>query len=141
MKNNNLNIPNSFYRISVKALILDEKKRFLLTLEDNGAWELPGGGLDFNETSQECLIREIKEEMGIDVISINKNPSYFITVQHSKGKHWIANIVYEVVVKNLNFTPSDECVEARFFNKEEALKEKLFPNVTEFIKLYNPNSH
>ncbi len=42
-------IPNNFYRTSVKALILDDKKRFLLLLEKKGLWELPGGGLDFGE--------------------------------------------------------------------------------------------
>jgi 8-oxo-dGTP pyrophosphatase MutT (NUDIX family) len=41
------NIPNCFYRVSIKALVLDEQGRFLLCREDNGKWELPGGGLDF----------------------------------------------------------------------------------------------
>jgi 8-oxo-dGTP diphosphatase len=46
-----LNIPECFYRVSVKALILDDKKRFLLIREGNGFWSLPGGGLDFGENS------------------------------------------------------------------------------------------
>lgn len=59
----NQQIPNCFYRISIKALILDEEKRFLLVKEDNGLWELPGGGLDFKENPQEGIKREMKEEM------------------------------------------------------------------------------
>lgn len=35
-------VPNCFYRISVKALILNDEGKFLLTKEDNGLWELPG---------------------------------------------------------------------------------------------------
>ncbi|MEI6627510.1 MAG: NUDIX hydrolase, partial [bacterium] len=103
-------IKNHFYRISIKALILDNKKRFLLTLENNGLWELPGGGLDFYEKPLECLIREIKEETGLKITKINKQPSYFLTAPHSNGQYWICNILYEVKVKNLNFRPSNECM-------------------------------
>ncbi len=134
------NIPDCFYRISVKALILDDEKRFLLTFENKGLWEFPGGGLDFGEKPAEGLVREIKEEMGLEVTHINERPSYVLTLQHSSGV-WICHILYEVRVKDLNFTPSDECVELRFFTKEEALKEKLFSNVIEFTKIYNPDSH
>lgn len=141
IKNNISNLPDHFYRVSVKALILDDKKRFLLTLENKGLWELPGGGLNFDEKPQACLIREIKEEMGLDVVHINERPSYFFTALHRSGQWWICNAVYEAKVKSLNFTPSDECVELRFFTKEEALKENLFPNVVEFVKLYNPENH
>ncbi|MEI8252898.1 MAG: hypothetical protein WCG25_04035 [bacterium] len=30
-----------FYRISIKALVLDENKRFLLLQEKDGSWSLP----------------------------------------------------------------------------------------------------
>ncbi|MFA6392087.1 MAG: NUDIX hydrolase [Patescibacteria group bacterium] len=133
-------IPNKLYRTSVKALILDDKKRFLLLLEENGYWDLPGGGLDFGENSHDCIIRELNEETGLEVIHIKKNPSYFITALHMNGQ-WKANILYETQVKDLNFTSSKECVEIRFFTKEEASKEKIYPNVKEFLKEYNPNNH
>lgn len=141
MTNETSNIPNCFYRISIKALILDDEKRFLLALENNGLWELPGGGLDFGEKPQECLSREIKEETGIDVVHVNEKPSYFLTTLGIKSMKWYCNVLYETKIKDLNFKPSDECVGLKFFTKEEALKEKLFPNVAEFIKMYNPDNH
>jgi hypothetical protein len=39
----NEQIPNCFYRVSAKALILDENQRFLLAKEDNGYRDFPGG--------------------------------------------------------------------------------------------------
>ena len=61
-------IPNTFYRVSIKGLILDETRtKFLTTLEEGGWWELPGGGLDWGENPIDGLRREIKEEMGLDV--------------------------------------------------------------------------
>lgn len=133
-------MPQCFYRISAKALILDDDKKFLLTKENNGKWELPGGGLDFYETPQNCLVREIKEEMGLYVTFVSNNPSYFLTSQKDDGC-WIANIIYIVNVKDFNFTASDECIEIKFFNKKEALNENLFSNVVDFIALYNENNH
>jgi len=36
------NIPNCFYRVSVKALVLDDtKNKFLLLKEDDGMWDFP----------------------------------------------------------------------------------------------------
>ncbi len=134
------NIPKCFYRISVKALILNDEKRFLLTKEENGKWELPGGGLDFSEKPQKCLIREIKEEMGVDVTFVANNPSYFLTSQR-ENSYWFSNIIYLTKVKDLNFSPSDECVEARFFTKEEALRENLFSSIVDFVALYDPKNH
>ncbi len=134
-------VPNCFYRVSVKALILDEQKRFLLSLVEKGTWELPGGGLDFGEEPHEGLKRELNEEMGLEVISIEDQPSYVVTAFVAKQNIWKANVVYQTTVKNLNFRPSDECVKLRFFTKKEALKEKLNLGVKKFVKAYDPKNH
>lgn len=129
------------YRVSIKGIALDETGRFLLTKEDNGQWELLGGGLDHNENPKDCLMREIKEETGLEITWISAAPKYFVTAPKVGREGYVANVIYEIKLKDLNFTPSDECVELRFFNKEEAEKENLFPQVEEFIKIFNPELH
>ncbi len=132
--------PNNFYRTSIKALILDDQARFLLALEDNGLWELPGGGLDLGEKPHDCLKRELREEMGLEVTQINEQPSYFVTALNINGQ-WKSNVVYETKVKDLKFIPSKECVELKFFTKEEASREDLYPIVMEFLKVFDPGNH
>jgi 8-oxo-dGTP diphosphatase len=63
--------------IGVKiALITDDS---VITIQrDNkpglryaGMWDLPGGGNEGNESPAECAIREVREELGIDVLPIS----------------------------------------------------------------------
>ncbi|MDO8594392.1 MAG: NUDIX hydrolase [bacterium] len=133
-----MEIPQCFYRISVKGLLLDETRtKFLVVREDNGRWELPGGGIDHGESPQECLRREIKEEMGLETTFVADNPSFFLVCEKdSVERKWVANVLYEIRLADLNFTPSAECVEVRFVKPEEALTLNAFSNVYELAKLF-----
>ncbi len=65
-----------FFNIAtaVTGLILDEQQRLLVVTRarepGKGLWDLPGGFADTNETAEEALIREIKEELGLETISL-----------------------------------------------------------------------
>jgi 8-oxo-dGTP pyrophosphatase MutT (NUDIX family) len=130
-----------YYRVSIKGLAVDETGRFLLVKEDNGKWELPGGGLDHDEDPIIGLKREIKEEMGLVVTFISPSPKYFITVLHVERNTYIANVIYEIKLRDLNFTPSDECQELRYFTVDEARNEDLLPNIEKFLEHYDPQLH
>ena len=132
-----MEIKQAWYRISAKALIYNEKWEFLLCKEDNEVWDFPGGGLDHGEKPDVCIKRELQEEMGLEVTEISKTPKYFVTAHkpESKSRPWIANVFYEVKVKNLDFTPSDECVEIWFFDKNSIKNINVLPNVKEFWEI------
>ena len=135
-------IPNSFYCTSMKALILNETKdKFLVCKKETGVWVLPGGKLDYGESPQEGLRREISEEMNIEVLHIADNPSYFIIGQTLRTKTWVANAIYETSLAHLNFTPSDECIEICFINKDSVGDLFLFPTVATLLKQFDPENH
>jgi 8-oxo-dGTP pyrophosphatase MutT (NUDIX family) len=125
-----------YYRVSVKGIVIDERGRILLSKEDNGMWEMLGGGLDHGEDPISCLEREIKEETGLEVTFVSESPKYFVTSARlgQTITTYMANVIYEIKLKNLDFVASDECQELRFFSKEEMQEVKLFPNVQKLLE-------
>ncbi len=134
----NVDLPNCHYRVSIKGLVLDETRtKFLVVEENNGLWELPGGGLSHGETPETCFRREIQEEMGLEVAWIAAQPSFFFSFPSQKEPNkWNANVLYEARFAHLNFIPSDECVAVRFVTADEALTLRAFVNVYAFAKLF-----
>ncbi|MGA8759383.1 MAG: GNAT family N-acetyltransferase [Stellaceae bacterium] len=53
--------------VSVKA-VLFEADRVVLLENERRQWELPGGRLEPGEDPPACLLREVKEELGVEVI-------------------------------------------------------------------------
>ncbi len=129
------NLPKTFYRVSIKGLLWNENRtKFAVILEDNGYWELPGGGMDFPETPEECIRREVKEEMGLVVTKVSKQPTHVLVGENIKGVRSI-NIVYEIEIENLDFIPSEECLELRFISPNEIDSINAFRNVKELVAL------
>jgi mutator protein MutT len=54
------------FPVSVKG-VLFEDGRVVLLQNERGSWELPGGRLDPGEEPAACLMREVTEELGINV--------------------------------------------------------------------------
>ncbi|WP_257391822.1 NUDIX hydrolase [Mesobacillus jeotgali] len=50
-------------RVAVRAVIT-ENNLILLVQSNKGDYKFPGGGLDVNESLEECLKREVSEETG-----------------------------------------------------------------------------
>ena len=132
-----MNIPPCFYRLSVKALIVDEQDRFLVAKEPDGKWDLPGGGLEYGEDLKTALEREIKEELGLQATKIFEQPAWFTTFKKAGTDIWMANAVHYVYVENFDFVPSDECVEIKFFTAKEAANLDNYGGITELAKIYN----
>lgn len=62
------------------AIIVDEMNRVFAaqrsgTMNLPFKWEFPGGKIEEFETPENCLIREIKEELGVDIEIVSTLPS------------------------------------------------------------------
>jgi 8-oxo-dGTP diphosphatase len=142
-KKPSLELPNCFYRVSTKALILNEERdKFLVCYEEAGFWELPGGGLEWGTTPQDDLAREIKEEMNIEVAKVASKPSYFLTGRQTLNPDvHIVNVVFECEVVDLNFTPTYECTEISFIDKSFIDKMEISDGVLKLSEVFNPENH
>ena len=66
--------PESFREITVVAAVIrDEEGRVLMTQRPEGRhmgglWEFPGGKIDDGESPSAALMRELDEELGIEVV-------------------------------------------------------------------------
>jgi 8-oxo-dGTP pyrophosphatase MutT (NUDIX family) len=70
--------------VAVTAFVLDEDGRLLLIRRaDNGLYAIPGGAQDVGETISQTVVREVREETGIDVevtglIGVYSDPEHII---------------------------------------------------------------
>jgi 8-oxo-dGTP diphosphatase len=77
---------DDLYRLSAHAVITDESNQKVLLLKATYAdlnWGLPGGALDPLETIHECLLRECKEELGVEVVIQQLTGVYYHAAHHS----------------------------------------------------------
>jgi 8-oxo-dGTP diphosphatase len=66
-----------------------------------GLWEFPGGKLEANESPEECLVRELEEELGIRTEVIGA----FGVSTHDEGHRLIRLLAYRVRHLSGDFTP------------------------------------
>lgn len=73
MKRNDWNMKPDEYHLTVLGVLKRPDGRYLITQRKldkewgAGWWEVPGGGVNVGEDSRDAVIREIREETGIDV--------------------------------------------------------------------------
>ena len=63
-------------------------KRSKNSKNTRGYWSQPGGSVDFGETPREAAIREVREELGVE-IEIIKDFGYFNAPIPAENQHWI----------------------------------------------------
>ncbi|HLP86317.1 MAG TPA: NUDIX hydrolase [Candidatus Paceibacterota bacterium] len=90
-------------KIVCRALIIDNQNRILLVKKNSSDfWSLPGGKLEIDDISlQECLVRELKEELGVDTIISNIR---FVKELHKNDTRYVELIWETTITSNPAFT-------------------------------------
>jgi 8-oxo-dGTP pyrophosphatase MutT (NUDIX family) len=55
------------YPISIKGVLFTRQEKVVLMRNERDEWELPGGRIEPDETPEQCLAREIKEELSLRI--------------------------------------------------------------------------
>lgn len=103
--------------------------------EDRQYWLVPGGGLQWGETIDECARRELKEETNLDIKLIKL---LFISESVSKehSRHLI-NLTFLGQASNLDeelkSTGDERVQEAKFVPVEDLHKLEIHPPIAPFI--------
>lgn len=112
-------IPPSFFRVSIKLLVRNHENKALLVKDHLQTWCLPGGGWDYGETFDQCIRREIGEELGVGIKSYNPQPVGFWDGKSSKGDYRSLKIVLAGELDSTDFIVTDEAVEVGYFSYEQ----------------------
>ncbi len=93
------------FTIRVYGILMDDEKNVLVSdeiIRGKFYTKFPGGGLEFGEGTNECLIREFKEETGLE-ISIKQHlyTTDFFQQSAFNEKDQVISIYYLIEAKNI----------------------------------------
>lgn len=101
--------------LGVRAVVLDADDRvFLVRHSYVSGWHLPGGGVDFGETMEQAMRRELKEEGDIDLTGAAALHGIFLNSHVSRRDH-VAVYVVRQFRQDCLPAPNREIAECGFF--------------------------
>ena len=125
-------ITGQIKKLFTAGLVIVKQEKLLLAFSSNKqAWYLPGGKIDNNETAIEALIREVKEELNIE---LEKSRLKFYTHISAQAFGETTGVIMEqdCFLYELKETPrpSAEIKAIRYFNcNDYPVEKKQVPGV------------
>lgn len=131
-------IKDCLYRVAVKAVIVHEQKILLVMDDRDTEFSFPGGGIDYGETAEQALYRELHEEAGIKSSDIESLELLCVVAGHQKNGIPRTNIFYFVKSDISNIETTNEVSSYRWFTLDELKNEKLDTStgdISELLKM------
>ena len=119
--------------IEVVAAIIKKDDKIFITKRSYGEfidmWEFPGGKVEAGETQEEALIREIKEELELDITNLN----YLTTVEYDYPSfHLIMHcFICEICGGTLSLNAHND---AKWVSLEQLASQKWIPADIEVVE-------
>lgn len=111
--------------VGVGALIFNDKGQFLMSLRgskarnERGKWEIPGGKVDKGESLEEAVVREVKEELGIE-IKVEKLLTVSNHILADENQHWISpTYICSIVSGTPTIQEPEKCEQIGWFSIED----------------------
>lgn len=97
---------------AVCGVLFDSSRKQVLLIKrrDIPVWVLPGGGLEPNETAEEAILREMKEETGYEVRILRKVAAYESVNRFTQPTH-----LFECSIVSGKPSTGQETKEVQFF--------------------------
>lgn len=117
------------FRLAVRAIIRDEQGRCLLVRRSSackhyvGTWEWPGGKADPGETPGEAVLREVREETGLEIELTGVAGAFGIEMAQLR----IAVLCFEARCRGGALQLSEEHDESAWAPRDELLQWNLPP--------------
>ncbi|MDD5083739.1 MAG: NUDIX hydrolase [Candidatus Moranbacteria bacterium] len=127
--------PNQPIIPSVHGVIINDSDEILLhKREDSPIWAIPGGKIEINESIEQCLKREMQEELGVEVsakrlLGVYTDPSYILALGDNIQRVFL--IVFLCTITSGNLKLTNETMEYRWFTKKDLSSIETFPLVKE----------
>lgn len=124
---------------SQKAILVDESGKILTIRRTKTApsrplhWDLPGGELDYGENAKESILREIREETGLEVEDL----SVFDVISRLNdiGEFWVT-ACYTALSTTKEVTLSYEHDEVKWVTPQEFQKLDASPRIKQFVETF-----
>ena len=111
-----------------KGLIINSNNEITLGYSHK-TYQFPGGHLEDGETLEECLLREIEEETGIEIKDAKLKPfekiTYYNKNYHKSGKNRKNEIYYYIINTDANFDMNNSKLDD--WEKDGNFTVKTFP--------------
>jgi ADP-ribose pyrophosphatase YjhB (NUDIX family) len=110
--------PNAIVPAASAVVINDAGEVLLQRRVDNDLWALPGGTMDLGERIAETVVREVKEETGVDVevtgiVGIYSDPGHVIAYSDGEVRQEF-NICFAARLVGGQLSSSSESTEVRW---------------------------
>jgi len=73
-------------------------KRSSQSYDERGTWDFGGGWIEFGELAEDCVKREVKEELGVDILNIEYLGYLDVFREKENKKHHIISLEFKVLV-------------------------------------------
>lgn len=108
-------------KVDIRALILSTDKKILLVQEQaDGKWSLPGGWADIGFSPTETVIKECKEETGLDV-EVQQLVAVFDKKMHAHPPQnvYVYKMIFHCTAITETINTGFDVLNAQYFNMNE----------------------